>query len=122
MNSTTATTTHKRIVEQANEAFVRNDIEAFFSLCTEDLEWTIVGDRTVTGKAAIREWMTSMDPGAPKISVDQIIAEGDVAAATGGLWMKDKDGREAQFAWCDLYRFQGDRIAGLKAFIIKTGA
>ena len=49
MSSTTVTTNHKRIVEQANDAFARNDMEAFLKLCTDDVVWTMVGDTTVTG-------------------------------------------------------------------------
>jgi ketosteroid isomerase-like protein len=63
--------------------------------------------------------MKSMDPGAPTINVDQVVAEGDVACATGSFKMKDKEGREAPYEFCDVYRFEGDRIAELKAYVIK---
>ena len=120
MSNTAVASTHKRVIEQANDAFGRNDMESFLNLCTEDLEWTMVGESTVRGKKAIREWMKSMDPGTPVIKVDQIVADGDYAFCCGSLTMKGKDGREAPFDYCDIYRFQGDRIAGLKAFLIKT--
>jgi ketosteroid isomerase-like protein len=119
MSNTAVESTHKRILEQVNNAFAKNDIDGFLDLCTENIEWTMVGDTTVTGKKAIREWMKSMDPGTPAIKVDQVMAEGDVAVATGSFRMKDKDGRQASFEYCDVYRFQGDRIAALKAFVIK---
>ena len=114
MSNTAVVSTHKRIVEQANDAFARNDMEAFLKLCTENVEWTMVGDSTVKGKSAIREWMKSMNPGTPKIKVEQIVADGDVAVACGSFSMKDKEGR-------DVYRFEGDRIASLRAFVIKPG-
>ncbi len=122
MSSATLTTTHKRIVEQANEAFVRNDVEAFLNLCTENIEWTMVGAPPVRGKSALREWMKSMDPGTPAVTVDRVIADADFAATWGSMTMKDKDGRVAPFSYCDVYRFEGDRISALKAFVIKTGA
>ena len=120
MSNTAVATTHKRIVEQSNDAFARNDMESFLNLCTEDLQWTMVGETTVKGKRAIREWMKSMDPGTPVIKVDQIAVEGDYAFCCGSLRMKDNEGREAPYEFCDVYRFQGDRIAALKAFLIKT--
>ena len=119
MSNTAVESTHKRILEQVNNAFAKNDIDGFLDLCTENIEWTMVGDTIVTGKKAIREWMKSMDPGTPAIKVDQVVAEGDVAVAIGSFRMKDKDGRPASFEYCDVYRFQGDRIAALKAFVIK---
>ena len=119
MSNTAVESTHKRIVEQANNAFSRNDMEAFLALCTDNIVWTMAGESTVTGKKAIREWMKSMGPGTPAIKVDQVVAEGDVACATGSFTMKDKDGHEAPFEFCDVYRFQGDRVAELKAYVIK---
>jgi ketosteroid isomerase-like protein len=120
MSNTAVASTHKRIVEQANAAFANNNMEGFLDLCTENLEWTMVGESTVRGKKAIREWMKSMDPGPPVIKVEQIAVEGDYAFCCGSLKMKDKDGREAPFDYCDVYRFQGDRIVALKAFLIKA--
>jgi ketosteroid isomerase-like protein len=114
MSNTAVASTHKRMIEQANFAFAGNDMDAFLSLCTEDVEWTMVGDSTVKGKRAIREWLKSMDPGTPKIRVDQIVAEDDVAIACGSFVMKD-----VAYDFCDVYRFKGDRIASLKAYVIK---
>jgi uncharacterized protein len=119
MSTAAVINTHRRIVEQANAAFSKNDMEAFLGLCTDNIVWSMVGESTVTGKKAIREWMKSMDPGTPSIKVDQIVAEGDVAFATGTFRMKDKDGREAPYEYCDVYRFKGDQIAELKAYVIK---
>ncbi len=58
---------------------------------------------------------------APTFTVDQLIAEGDVVAGYGDMTMKDKDGRDAPYSYCDLYRFRGDQIAELRSFVIKTG-
>jgi ketosteroid isomerase-like protein len=115
--NTALATTHKRIVEEANELFGRNDMNAFLNLCTEDVEWTMVGESTVKGKRAVREWLKSMDPGTPTITVDQIVADGDTAVAIGSFVMKD-----VAYDFCDVYRFDGDRIASLKAFVIKPRA
>ena len=35
--------------------------------------------------------------------------------------MKDKDGNATPYQYCDVYRFRGDEIAGLKSFVIRTG-
>jgi ketosteroid isomerase-like protein len=114
MSNTAVEGTRKRIVEQANDAFGRNDAEAFLNLCTENVEWTMVGESQVRGKQAIREWLKSMDPGAPTIKVERIVAEGDTAIACGSFVMK-----EVAYEFCDVYRFEGDRIAALRAFVIK---
>ncbi len=114
MSSTAVASTQKRIVEQANAAFSRNDMEAFLSLCTENVEWSMVGESNVKGKQAIREWLKSMDPGTPTIKLDRIVADDDTAVACGSFVMKN-----VPYEFCDVYRFEGERISSLKAFVVK---
>jgi len=67
---------HKEIIEKVNAAFAKGSTEGFLSFCAEDVEWTMVGDKTVKGKDAIRQWMASMgDMEPPKFTVDNVIAE-----------------------------------------------
>lgn len=89
--------------------------------CVEDVEWTMIGEKSVKGKEATREWMKSMgDMEPPKITVSKIIAEGDSVAAYGDMTMKDKDGKTVPYGYCDIYRFSGDKIAELNSFVVKT--
>jgi ketosteroid isomerase-like protein len=111
----------KDIVEKVNAAFADNSVEGFLSFCADDVEWTMVGDKTVRGKDAIRKWMASMGPHeAPKFTVDTVIGDGDFVAAQGNMTMKDKDGKEVPYSYCDVYRFRGDKISELRAFVINT--
>jgi ketosteroid isomerase-like protein len=114
---------NKEIVEKVNAAFAEGSTEKFLSFCADDVEWTMVGDKTVKGKDAIRQWMASMgnmEP--PKFTVDNVIAEGDFVTAYGDMTMKDKDGKAASYSYCDIYRFRGGKIVELRAFVIKTEA
>ncbi len=114
---------NKEIIEKVNAAFAEGSTEGFLSFCAEDVEWTMVGDKTVKGKEAIRQWMASMEmPEPPKFTIDNVIAEGDFVMAHGDMTMKDKDGKTAQYSYCDIYRFRGDEIVELRAFGIKTEA
>ena len=115
--------TNKEIVENVNAAFAEGSTEGFLSFCAEDVAWTMVGDKTVKGKDAIRQWMASMghmEP--PKFTVNHVIAEGDFVTAYGDMTMKDKDGKVVPYAYCDIYRFRGDKIVELSAFVIQTEA
>ena len=44
---------NKIILEKANEAVTNGDNEGFLSFCTDDTEWTFVGDKTLCGKEAV---------------------------------------------------------------------
>ena len=111
----------KEIVQRINEAFAENNLEKVLSFCTDDLKWTMVGDTTITGKDSIRKWMASMDPQPPQLSIRETIAEGDAVVSRGDMVMQEKkDGPGIPYTFCDIYRFSGDKVAELTAFVIRT--
>jgi hypothetical protein len=111
----------KEIVQRINEGFRDNNVEKVLSFCTDDLTWTMVGDTTVRGKDAIRKWMASMDPQPPKFTIQQTVAEGDVVVTRGDMLMQQtKNGPWIPFTFCDIYRFAGDKVGELTAFVIRA--
>ena len=67
---------HKLILEAANRANLQGDYEGFLAFCTEDTVWNFVGDRTLRGKAAVREYMVATYKTPPRFEVHRLIAEG----------------------------------------------
>lgn len=116
--------TNKQIVEQVNASFAEGGggVDGFLSHCADDVVWTIIGEKTVKGKNAIREWMASMDMEPPKFTVSNIVAEGDFVAAYGDMTMKEKDGKTVPYSYCDIYQFRDGKIVELNSFVIKTEA
>ncbi|TAJ85734.1 MAG: nuclear transport factor 2 family protein [Reyranella sp.] len=114
--------THKKVLEKANAAIVAGNYEEFLTFCTEDTEWTFVGDRTLNGKEAVRQWMATAYREPPIFNVARMIAEGDFVAALGEITLKDNDGKTAQHAYCDVWRFRDGRMAELRAFVLETGS
>lgn len=111
---------NKEIVEKVNAAFTDNKPEDFLSFCDENLDWTMVGDKTFNGKKAVREFMSSMEGmEPPKFTVDKIIAEGSSVVCYGGMKMKDEDGRPGKYSYCDVYHFNNGKIRRLQSFIVK---
>jgi uncharacterized protein len=111
---------NKDTVERVNAAFAENSVEGFLSCCADDVEWTMVGDKAVKGKDAIRSWMASMGAEPPKFTVSNVIAEGDFVMAHGDMTMDERD-KTVPYSFCDIYRFRGDKISELRSFVIKTG-
>jgi uncharacterized protein (TIGR02246 family) len=112
---------YREIVEKVNDAFTNNDNEAFLNFCADDVQWTIVGDQAVNGKDGIRDFMKSMEGMAPPtFTVKKIISDDDSAVAYGGMTMKDGEGNEGSYEYCDVYRFRGDKIAELRSFVVKV--
>jgi ketosteroid isomerase-like protein len=81
---------NKAILEEANAAIAEGNNEGFLSFCADDMEWTFVGDKTLKGKEAVRQWMATTYVEPPKFMVANLIAEGDFVTALGDITMKDE--------------------------------
>jgi ketosteroid isomerase-like protein len=110
---------NKAILEKANLAIVQGDNEGFLSYCTEDTKWTFVGERTLKGKEAVRQWMAKTYLTPPDFTVEDMIAENDFVIATGKINSKDESGEITNYLYCDVWRFRDGKMAELKAFVIK---
>ncbi len=112
---------NRAIVEKVNASFADGNTEGFLSQCADDVVWTIVGSKTVSGKNAIREWMASMNMELPQFTVTNVIAEGDFVTAYGDMTMRE-EGKTIPYAYCDIYRFRDGKIVELNSFVVKTAA
>ena len=111
----------KELVQWINDAFAENNLEKVLSFCTEDFAWTMVGDTTVRGKDAIRKWIASMNPQPPQFTIRDTVAEGDVVITRGDMQMQEnKNEPWIPYAFCDIYRFAGDKVTELTAFVVRT--
>lgn len=62
-----------------------------------------------------------MDPQPPKITVRQTVVEADSVVTRGDMSMPEtKGGPPIPYTFCDVYRFAGDKVAELTAFVIRT--
>ncbi|HTE26821.1 nuclear transport factor 2 family protein [Flavitalea sp.] len=109
---------NKTILEKANAAVTSGDHEGFLAFCTEDTEWTFVGDKTIKGKESVRQYMADSYPEPPKFMVENFISEDDFVSAIGKISLKDKDGKMTNYAYCDVWRFRDGKMHELKAFVI----
>lgn len=109
---------NKAILEKANAAVTAGDNEGFLSFCTDDTEWTFVGDRTLQGKEAVRQYMAMAYLEPPKFMVENLIAEGEFVTAVGTISMKDEDGIMVDYSYCDVWQFRDSKMDKLKAFVI----
>ena len=109
---------NKAVLIQANAAVVKGDIEGFLSHCTDDVEWTFVGEQTLKGKDAVRRYMKETYTEPPQFVVDHLIAEGDFVTALGSITTKNESGKQVDSAYCDVWRVRNGKLAELKAFVI----
>lgn len=111
---------NKAVLQKANAAISKGDTEGFLSFCTDDIKWTTVGDNTLDGKEAVRQWMATAYVEPPRFTVTNLIAEDDFVTALGDITVKDENGKDALHAYCDVWRFREGKMSELRAFVIKT--
>lgn len=111
---------NKAILEKGNAAIAEGNYEGFLVFCTDDTEWTFVGDKTLKGKEAVRQWMATEYREPPKNTVERLIAEGDFVTALGVITVKNEDDKAAHYSYCDVWRFRSGKMVELKAFVIKA--
>jgi limonene-1,2-epoxide hydrolase len=108
--------TVQQVVEKVNTAFAENKMEDFVSLCTDDVRWNMVGENEYVGKEAILKGMSEMpDQAAPNFVIDKIVAADSAATCTGSFTML-KNG--VQFAFCDVYEFEGGLIKTMTSYVV----
>ena len=111
---------NKAILEEANARIEKGDYEGFLSFCTDDTEWSFVGDKVLKGKEAVRQWMATEYIEPPVNNVADLIAEDDFVTAVGNLTTKDKDGKATHYSYCDVWRFRDGKMVELRAFVIEN--
>ncbi len=109
-------------MEAANAAIVAGDNEGFLAFCTDDTEWTFVGDKTLKGKEAVREWMATDYTEPPQFTVAKLIADGDFVVAVGTIVTKNEAGEATNSLYSDVWRFRDGKLAELKAFVIEAAS
>jgi ketosteroid isomerase-like protein len=110
---------NKNVLLEANACVTRGDHEGFLSFCTDDTQWTFVGDQTLQGKEAVRAYMKAQYVEPPVFNVENMIAEGEYVTMIGKISMKNEGGKMIDYAYCDVWRFQEGKMAELKAFVIE---
>lgn len=110
---------NKAILETANAAIRQGNYETFLFHCTDDTEWTFVGDQTLQGKEAVRQYMAKAYTEPPQFIVENLVAEGEFVTAIGKISIKNDDGEMIGHSYCDVWRFRDGKMAALKAFVIE---
>ena len=114
--------TKEEFLKKFNDAFVQNDINFIVDSTTNDILWTMVGDKTIKGKEDLAIAMNEMKgTSGLKINVDTMIIDGNQAAVDGTMSFEDKDGNRKNYGFCDCYKFREDgdlKISELRSYII----
>jgi|SRR5690625_592861 len=116
-------TKNQEFFQKVNEAFAKGDVDFLMENLAENIQWDMVGNKTVHGKRAVMEMIEPMrGVEADNYVTNNIITHGNTAVIEGEMIMPKKDGSTATYAFCDLYKldkFKNGKIKEMKAFLIE---
>lgn len=116
----------KDFFEQINQAFLEGNADFIAENVSEDVVWTMAGEKSLYGKEAFVQVLNEMESGNERdaeLTIERIIKTDLEAAVIGRMSGKDDSGDLKSYMYCDVYRFDEDgsgKIKELTAFIVET--
>ena len=98
----------REFIKEFNIAFAEGNADFIIEHVSDDIVWTMYGDKKIEGKEAFSKEIHNLkEKVADKMTLNSIITHGKEAAANGEVKMDDKT-----YAFCDVYVFTNntDRI------------
>ncbi|MCG9972403.1 nuclear transport factor 2 family protein [Christiangramia crocea] len=97
----------KEFVKKINEAFAKCDTKFIADNVTDDIQWKIVGEKTISGRHAFENALGRMKLGGPmQITVVDFISGKDKTVVEGIVEIKIEPGKIKEYAFCDIYVFK----------------
>jgi ketosteroid isomerase-like protein len=112
--------TIKEIVQNINQAFRDNDMQAFVNYCADDVTWNMIGNEIVTGKQGILDFMKGMPVNCePVLNEERIMVSENGAVCTGTMEMPSPDGSLFKGGFCDVYQFENGKVKTIDTYIVE---
>jgi uncharacterized protein len=117
MSSTTAMDT-KEIINSLIKSFEGNDIEAILNHMTDDIEWQMIGDKTISGKDEMRKFFAdNEDMKMISSTKKHTLIDGDHVAVDGEVQCS-KNGEVTDMYYCDIYQLENEQVKKMISYII----
>lgn len=109
----------RQFLREFNEYWVQEDIRAILDTVTDDITFSMIGGKSVSGKTEFEAFLGEMPDGNSdtSLSIANIIVDSDHAAVNGEISMTDKEGQRKTYGFCDVYRLEGGKVAELTAYV-----
>ncbi len=96
----------ENLIKKLNKAFASCDTEFLCNSVTDDVQWKIVGEKTISGKKDFEKSLDRMKLGGPvEIKVIEIIVAKEKSVVEGIVEFFVEPGKKKKYAFCDVYIF-----------------
>lgn len=111
----------EKILYELNDAFASCNIRFLADSVTDDIQWKIVGEKTISGKQEFEKSLVKMSRGgAMNISVREIITHREKSVVEGIVEFMVEPGKKRKYAFCDVYIFSNankNKVKELRTYV-----
>lgn len=108
---------NQEILEKINEAIRNGNYDLMVDYCHDDTHWLFVGEQEIKGKEAVKKYLKDAYLVPPKFT-QNFFVDGNYVIATGEISLLDENSQWKTSSYCDIWKFEDEKIVELKAFVI----
>src|SRR5215203_2608203 len=109
----------KELLRDFNIAFVKGDVDHLLQNLTDDICWTMVGDRLFEGKEQVAKMVEQASKTkTTELTINNIITHDNTGAVDGVIKLEN----DTTYAYCDIYRFgsaKNVKIKEISSYVIR---
>ena len=108
-------------IQEVNSCFEQNRMEDFYTFCTPNIIWEIVGNETFNGLEEIRIFSehVTKNPFKTVIKPNFIIADSNIGVSEGITEMIYENGTTMTMRYTDIYHFEGHKIRKMITYCVE---
>lgn len=119
----TKMTEKEKFLRDVNKAYAEGDEKFFMAHITDDICWTIVGEKDIAGKAEFKELLDQMkEMPSVEIEVENVLVANSHGIVEGVVISRNRLGQKKHFGFCDIYKFIQEgkdfRISTITSYVI----
>jgi ketosteroid isomerase-like protein len=110
---------NRTIIMEIVAAFDNNDVDAIINLVTEDIEWNMVGENSISGKDNLRQFFADhLDMKMISSTKDHIIIDGNRGCVDGIVHCSNGKDKDFHMQYCDIYDIEHEKIKKITSYVI----
>ncbi|MFV8225845.1 nuclear transport factor 2 family protein [Christiangramia aquimixticola] len=113
-----------KLIKKLNNAFAECDTRFLADSVTDDIQWKIVGEKTIAGKEQFERSLEKMRLGGPmNITIQDVLHTDKRSVVEGTVEYKTEPGRKKRYAFCDVYIFSDSdesKFRELRTYVSKV--
>ncbi len=110
--------------QQIAENFSGGDFKAVYDYFSDNVQWTIIGDKTISGKDATITFCDKMlvEIAGSTLTNCNTITGSDQVVVEGYCKYTDTENKAMQVQYCDLYKFSDGKLEAITSYCITSQA